>query len=305
MGSDTILKCCSIRCCEHGFLSVVDNSVTPLTSLRVQTLLPFQLCLCSRYEGNPHLICLNYHRNPPNAARFCKKKKKNPATCEFLLVWLDLRHAAFSTAWRKDFCLWKTKKKQGAWVVLIFMGCLLPLKKEGKMHFKGRSSRWENVIWRLAQGLDDAWRKITTSLYVQILHSTGWYFSHIEKCGETTALTLRNHTVSVSLWILMFPKASLAVLLYLLLGIYSRDNKGEVLEVGDKLLIYIQRAGGDLSPRTTAVQSAWGQRGLRSHRCCYVDPSCWCKTESARAISLRISSGIYASTSPELQQIPL
>lgn len=46
----------------------------------------------------------------------------------------------------------------------------------------------------------------------------------------------------------MFPEASLAVPLYLLLGIYSRDNKGEVLEVGDKLLIYIQCAGGD-SPR--------------------------------------------------------
>lgn len=46
----------------------------------------------------------------------------------------------------------------------------------------------------------------------------------------------------------MFPEASLAVPLYLLLGIYSRDNKGEVLEVGGKLLIYIQHAGGD-SPR--------------------------------------------------------
>lgn len=46
----------------------------------------------------------------------------------------------------------------------------------------------------------------------------------------------------------MFPEASLAVLLYLLLGIYSTDNKGEVLEVGDKLLIYIQHAGGDSPP---------------------------------------------------------
>lgn len=34
----------------------------------------------------------------------------------------------------------------------------------------------------------------------------------------------------------------------LLLGIYSPDNKGEVLEVGDKLLIYIQHAVGNLSP---------------------------------------------------------
>lgn len=46
----------------------------------------------------------------------------------------------------------------------------------------------------------------------------------------------------------MFPEESLAVPLYFLLGIYSRDNKGEVLEVGDKLLIYIQHAGRD-SPR--------------------------------------------------------
>lgn len=29
-----------------------------------------------------------------------------------------------------------------------------------------------------------------------------------------------------------------------LLGIFSRDNKGEVLEVGDKLLIYIQHQRG-------------------------------------------------------------
>lgn len=41
----------------------------------------------------------------------------------------------------------------------------------------------------------------------------------------------------------------------ILLGIYSTDNKGEVLEVADKLLTYIEHAGGD-SPRTTAVQSA-------------------------------------------------
>lgn len=46
----------------------------------------------------------------------------------------------------------------------------------------------------------------------------------------------------------MFPEASLAVLLYLPLGIYYTDNKGEVLEVGDKLLIYIQHAWGG-SPR--------------------------------------------------------
>lgn len=44
--------------------------------------------------------------------------------------------------------------------------------------------------------------------------------------------------------------------MYLLLGIYAGDNNGEVLEVGDKLLIYIQHAEGDLSPRETAVQSA-------------------------------------------------
>lgn len=36
--------------------------------------------------------------------------------------------------------------------------------------------------------------------------------------------------------------------MYLLLGIYAGDNKGEVLEVGDKLLIYIQHAEGNLSP---------------------------------------------------------
>lgn len=71
----------------------------------------------------------------------------------------------------------------------------------------------------------------------------------------------------------MFPKASLALLLCLLLRIYATDNKGEVLEVGDKLLIYIQHAGGDLSPWTTAVQSAGGQRGLLSRGCCYADTS--------------------------------
>lgn len=36
--------------------------------------------------------------------------------------------------------------------------------------------------------------------------------------------------------------------MYLLLGIYFRDNTGGVLEVGDKLLIYIQHAEGNLSP---------------------------------------------------------
>ena len=36
--------------------------------------------------------------------------------------------------------------------------------------------------------------------------------------------------------------------MYLLLGIYARDNKGEVLEVGDKLLIYIQHAEGEPLP---------------------------------------------------------
>lgn len=36
--------------------------------------------------------------------------------------------------------------------------------------------------------------------------------------------------------------------MHLLWGIYARDNRGEALEVGDKLLIYIQHAEGDLSP---------------------------------------------------------
>lgn len=36
--------------------------------------------------------------------------------------------------------------------------------------------------------------------------------------------------------------------MYLLLRIYFRDNTGGVLEVGDKLLIYIQDAEGNLSP---------------------------------------------------------
>lgn len=41
-----------------------------------------------------------------------------------------------------------------------------------------------------------------------------------------------------------------------LLGIYYRDNKAEVLEVGDKLLKYIQHAEeGALSPPGPAVQS--------------------------------------------------
>lgn len=67
-------------------------------------------------------------------------------------------------------------------------------------------------------------------------------FSQIEKCGETTDLTPLQRS-ALSLWFLMIPEAGLAVLLYLQLGIYSRDNKGEVLEVGDKLLIYMQHAG--------------------------------------------------------------
>lgn len=81
--------------------------------------------------------------------------------------------------------------------------------------------------------------------------------------------------------------------MYLLLGIYARDNKGEVLEVGDKLLIYIQHSEGNLSPWETAVQSAWGQWGgglqSRCWCCCCVDTSCWCKIGSTQTISLRIS----------------
>ena len=56
-------------------------------------------------------------------------------------------------------------------------------------------------------------------------------------------------------WV-VYKEESGSLLVYLLLGIYARDNKGEVLEVGDKLLIYIQHAEGNLSPWETAVQSA-------------------------------------------------
>lgn len=90
----------------------------------------------------------------------------------------------------------------------------------------------------------------------------------------------------------------------LLLGIYSPDNKGEVLEVGDKLLIYIQHAvGGPLPMGETAAQPARGQRGggpqsrhRRLHgccrRCCCVDTSCWPEMESTSTLSLRITAGI-------------
>lgn len=81
----------------------------------------------------------------------------------------------------------------------------------------------------------------------------------------------------------------------LLLGIYSPDNKGEVLEDGDKLLIYIQHAVKEPLPiGETAVQSARGQRGRgpqsRRRRC--VDTSCWPEMESTSTLSLRITAGI-------------
>lgn len=61
-----------------------------------------------------------------------------------------------------------------------------------------------------------------------------------------------------------------------LLGIYYRDNKAEVLEVGDKLLKYIQHAEeGALSPPGPAVQSV-SLRAVRLYRESMVEGGCCC-----------------------------
>lgn len=100
-----------------------------------------------------------------------KTQQKDPAY-KFPLVWLDLRRATFQAVQRKTLlCLKERQRSSKALGFFCFSRAVFCLwRKRKKMHFKGRS-RWENVIWRLAQGLDDAWRKITTSLYVQILHT--------------------------------------------------------------------------------------------------------------------------------------
>lgn len=62
-----------------------------------------------------------------------KTQQKDPAY-KFPLVWLDLRRATFSSGSKENTFVFerKTKKQQGARVLLFFTGCLLPLKKEGK-----------------------------------------------------------------------------------------------------------------------------------------------------------------------------
>lgn len=97
----------------------------------------------------------------------------------------------------------------------------------------------------------------------------------------------------------MIPEAGLAVLLYLLLGIYPRDNKGEFLEVGDKLLIYMQHAGGDSPPGPQPEVS----EASRATVVVAWTPPVGEKEKVHRPCPWRISSGIYASRSPELQKI--
>lgn len=91
-----------------------------------------------------------------------------------------------------------------------------------------------------------------------------------EKCGETIDLTPENCQP-----LTLLSDLSRGNPLYLLLGIYSRDNKGEVLEVGDKLLIYIH-AGGDSPPGAQLCRQP-----EVSEASCYMDTSCWWKGGSA------------------------
>lgn len=70
--------------------------------------------------------------------------------------------------------------------------------------------------------------------------------------------------------------------------------KAKVLEVGDKLLIYIQRAEGGTSPHgrdSCAVSLRSTRQQLLFQRCC-VDSSCWPDMESTPTLSLRITTRV-------------
>lgn len=102
----------------------------------------------------------------------------------------------------------------------------------------------------------------------------------------------------------MFPKASLALLLCLPLRIYATDNKGEVLEVGDKLLIYIQHARGGPLPMDHSCAVSWRSAEPPEPRLLLRGLLLLVFNGKCAGRLLRISCGIYANASPELQQIP-
>lgn len=134
-------------------------------------------------------------------------------------------------------------------------------------------------------------------------HTTGWDFSHIEKCGETTDLTPLQQPAShsgfscfqrkvwqsrcISCWGFIPEIIKERFWRLVISCLYTYSMQGETLPVDHSCTLSLRSA----KPPEL--------------RCCYVDTSCWWKRGSAQAISLRISSGIYASRSPELQQILL
>lgn len=94
------------------------------------------------------------------------------------------------------------------------------------MHFKGSCSGYDKVIWRLAQGWDDAWKR-KISIYEHTLPVS--ILAHKE-CGETTDLTPPKPE-EIAQWgaealdsdVYKGQSGSPQVP-----GIYARDNKGEV-----------------------------------------------------------------------------
>lgn len=160
-------------------------------------------------------------------------------------------------------------------VVLLF--CPWTICKE--TYFKGSYSGLENVIWRLAQHLDDAWKEMPDFLIGGIfLHRM--LMSILAHKNETkTALILlesEENTISIGLVIWRLEVPSLFAVGDLSKGIITERFWRLVIS----WLYTIHNAcGGEPLPAGRQLCS-WPEvgeaEGFRRHLCCCMDTSCWC-----------------------------
>ena len=124
--------------------------------------------------------------------------------CLAALLWSNGKKCFFSQGLRKKkrkkFHLWKSycimqEKQRAAWIIPPLFSAVSSIRSlsvflslselRKKMHFKGSCSGYDKVIWRLAQGWDDVWKR-KISIYE---HTLPVSILARKECGETTDLT--------------------------------------------------------------------------------------------------------------------